>query len=121
MSEENVWTIEELVSLTKEVQTSTVNYRGKDFTFQFCELEEQEEPKLKFLPEDIPEDERAEWATEVGTERILLMIDKANKKNPDSATLTGESWKSLPATLRYLVTAEVLQVETSAKENFITG
>lgn len=121
MSEKNGWSIDELVSLTTEVQTSTVNYRGRDFTFQFCELEEKEEPKLKMLPDNVPDEERAKWATEVGTERILLMIEKANDKNPEGATVTSEKWSSLPATLRYLITAEILQVETNVKENFITG
>ena len=31
----NVWTIEELVDLTDQVQTGKVTYRGKDFHFQF--------------------------------------------------------------------------------------
>ena len=39
----NVWTIEELVELTDQVQTGKVTYRGKDFHFQFCELAEKEE------------------------------------------------------------------------------
>lgn len=121
MSDENVWTIDELVSLTTDVQTTTINYRGKDFTFQFCELEEQEEPKLKWLSDKASDDERAVWAAEVGIERILLMIDKANEHNPDGTTVSSETWKSLPATLRYMITTEILQVEDTAKENFITG
>jgi len=121
MSEENVWTIDELVSLTAEVQTTTVNYRGKNLDFQFCELEEQEEPKLRWLSTEASDDERAVWAAQIGTERILLMIDKANKKNPDGTTITSKSWKSLPATLRYQITSEILQVENDVKENFITG
>jgi len=50
-----------------------------------------------------------------------LMIDKANTLNPDGTTVTGESWKSLPATLRYQITAEILQVENDSKANFTTG
>ena len=121
MTDKNVWSIDELVSLTSEVQTGEVDYRNKGFTFQFCELAEAEEPKLKWLGEDVSEEERAAWAAEVGTERILLMIDKANKKNPDGATVSGENWKSLPATLRYLLTSEILQVETQVKDDFISG
>tara|TARA_Y100000310_G_scaffold34314_1_gene32504 strand:- start:589 stop:954 length:366 start_codon:yes stop_codon:yes gene_type:complete len=121
MTEENVWSVDDLVSLTTEVQTTSINYRGKDFTFQFCELEEQEEPKLKWLREEATDEERAEWASQVGTERILLMIDKANKKNPEGATVSGKNWKTLPSTLRYQVAAEILQVETLLKENFTIG
>jgi len=121
MSEENVWTIDELVSLTTDVQTANINYRGKDLNFQFCELEEQEEPKLKWLSEDASDDDRAVWAAEIGTERVKLMIDKANTLNPDGTTVTGESWKSLPATLRYQITAEILQVESDAEASVTTG
>jgi|TARA_Y100000310_G_C20616654_1_gene781009 hypothetical protein len=121
MTEENVWSVKDLVSLTTDVQTETILYRGKDFTFQFCELEEQEEPKLKWLDENASEDRRAEWASKVGTERILLMIDKANEKNPKGATVSGKNWKTLPATLRYQVAAVILQVETQFKENFTIG
>jgi hypothetical protein len=121
MSDENKWSIDELVSLTSEVQSGLIDFRGKEFAFQFCELEEKEEPKLKWLGEGASEEERAAWAAEVGTERILLMIDKANKKNPDGATVSGENWKSLPATLRYQLTSEILQVETQVKEDFMSG
>jgi len=121
MTEENVWSVKDLVSLTTDVQTETIPYRNKDFTFQYCELEEQEEPKLKWLDDSASDDERAQWASRVGTERILLMIDKANEKNPKGATVSSENWKSLPATLRYQVAAEILQVETGLKENFTIG
>tara|TARA_R110000824_G_scaffold175025_2_gene353311 strand:+ start:438 stop:803 length:366 start_codon:yes stop_codon:yes gene_type:complete len=121
MSEKNVWSIDELVSLTSDVQKTTILYRGKEFAFQFCELSETEEPKLKWLKEGSTEEERAAWAAEVGTERILLMIDKANEKNPDDATVSGENWKTLPATLRYQLTSNILQVETEFKEDFISG
>tara|TARA_Y100000310_G_scaffold34237_1_gene32378 strand:+ start:445 stop:810 length:366 start_codon:yes stop_codon:yes gene_type:complete len=121
MTKKNVWSVEELVSLTTEVQTQTISYRGKEFKFQFCELKEKEEPKLRWLPDDVSEDDRAAWATEIGIERILLMIDKANKKNPEGATITSENWNALPATLRYTITSEILQVETDIKGNFTIG
>ena len=35
---EDVWTIEELVALTEDVQQGEVEYRGKKFEFQFCEF-----------------------------------------------------------------------------------
>ena len=46
---ENVWTIDELVALTDEIQTGKTEYNGKDFLFHYCELTEAEEPKLVML------------------------------------------------------------------------
>ena len=117
----NVWTIEELVELTDQVQTCKVTYRGKDFHFQFCELAEKEEPNLKALPETATEQEKQDWATEAGIERILAMIKKANDKNPDGVTLTEENWSTVPVTLRYQITSEILSYQQEITENFTTG
>ena len=46
------------------------------------------------------------------------MIEKANDKNPDGATLSGEVWSSLPTTLRYQIANKILGVEGEVKENF---
>ena len=107
--EAEVWTIDELVALTEEVQQGTVEYRGRNFVFQYCELTEASA------------DVKNEFYTKVGTKRILTMVDKANKKNPDGATLTEELWNTLPATLRFHITAEVLQLKDNIAENFING
>ena len=104
----NVWTIEELVKLTDQVQTGKVTYRGKDFHFQFCELAEKEEPNLKAIPEDASDQEKQDWA-------------KANDKNPDGITLTSENWSSVPVTLRYQITSEILSYQQEITENFTTG
>ena len=117
----NVWTIEELVELTDQVQTGKVTYRGKDFHFQFCELAEKEEPNLKAIPEAASDQEKQDWATEAGTERILAMIKKANDKNPDGITLTSENWSSVPVTLRYQITSEILSYQQEVTEIFTTG
>ena len=117
----NVWTIEELVKLTDQVQTGKVTYRGKDFHFLFCELAEKEEPNLKAIPETASDQEKQDWATEAGTERILAMIKKANDKNPDGITLTSENWSSVPVTLRYQITSEILSYQQEVTENFTTG
>ena len=117
----NVWTIEELVELTDQVQTGKVTYRGKDFHFQFCELAEKEEPNLKALPETATEQEKQDWATDAGIERILAMIKKANDKNPDGVTLTEENWSTVPVTLRYQITSEILSYQQEVTENFTTG
>ena len=122
MSEEaNVWTIEELVELTDQVQSGTIQYRGKEFNFQFCELAEKEEPNLKALSKKATDQEQQDWATETGTERILAMITKANDKNPDGTTITEENWSKVPLTLRYQITSEVLSFTQELTENFTTG
>jgi cation transport ATPase len=122
MSEKaNVWTIEELIESTEEVQKASVKYRGKDFNFQYCELTEKEEPNLKALPKTATDQEQQDWATETGTERILAMIQKANDKNPDKATITSDNWSDIPLTLRYQITSEILSYQQEATENFTTG
>ena len=122
MSEKaNVWTIEELVELTDQVQKGLVTYRGKEFHFQYCELAEKEEPNLKALPEKATDQEKQDWATESGTERILAMIQKANDKNPDGTTITSDNWSDVPLTLRYQITSEILSYQQEATENFTTG
>ena len=122
MSEEaNVWTIEELIESTEEIQKASVKYRGKDFNFQYCELTEKEEPNLKALPKTATDQEHQDWATETGTERILAMIQKANDKNPDGTTITSDNWSDVPLTLRYQITSEILSYQQEATENFTTG
>ena len=121
MSEEaNVWTIEELVELTDEVQTGSVNYRGKDFNFQYCELTEKEEPAIN-LSEELSEEEKNAYYMEVGTGRVKAMIDKANKLNPDGATITADNWGVLPSTLRFSIANEIMGIETDVSDNFTTG
>ena len=119
--EAEVWTIDELVALTDKVQQGKVEYRGKNFLFQYCELTEAEEPKLTMPEEDSSADEKNDFYTRVGTQRILTMVDKANKKNPEGITLTKELWDTLPATLRFHITAEVLQLKDNIAEKFISG
>lgn len=122
MSEKaNVWTIEELVELTDQVQSGTIQYRGKEFNFQYCELAEKEEPNLKALPKNATDQEHQDWATKAGTERILAMINKANDKNTDGITITPENWSDIPITLRYLITSEILSYQQEVTENFTTG
>ena len=120
MTEEKkeLWSMEELVALTDEVQTDEIDYRGKLVKFQFCELTESEEPKFKNLGPDITEDEKMAVYQELGSERCLRMILKANEKNPDGATLGEEHWSGLPTTLRYAIANKIMGVEGAVKENF---
>ena len=50
------WTLDDLVALTDEVQQGAIDFRGKLFKYQFCELVEKEEPKFKPLDERASEE-----------------------------------------------------------------
>ena len=118
---EDVWTIEELVALTEEVQKGEVEYKDKKFIFQYCELTEAEEPKVTMLEENASPEQKNEFYTKVGTERILAMVKKANDKNPKGTTLDEELWYNLPATLRYTISTEILSLKDELAENFTSG
>lgn len=119
MTEEKkqLWSMEELVALTDEVQISEVIFREKLVEFQFCELVEKEEPKIK-SQDGMSEDEKMGYFQELGAERVERMIEKANEKNPDGPIISQEQWKLLPTTLRYQITNKILGVESEVKENF---
>jgi hypothetical protein len=119
--EKETWTMESLMSLTDEIQNEEVEFRNKVLPVQFCELTEEEEPKVMFKDDFESEEERMEWYQELGTSRVIAMIKKANSKNPEGATLNEESWSKLPTTLRYQVSNVILGMETQAKENFTMG
>ena len=118
---ESVWSIEELVALTDEVQKGNCEYRGKDFNYQYCELTESEEPKTLPLSDSASDDEKADWYTKVGSERIVMMIEKANNKDPKATTITGDNWAKLPVTLRYNVMSDILNISTEVTGNFPSG
>jgi|TARA_R110002012_G_scaffold107538_1_gene249498 hypothetical protein len=119
MTEEKkeIWSMDELVALTDEVQISEVVFREKVVEFQFCELVEKEEPKIK-SQDRMTEDEKMGYFQELGSERVFKMITKANEKNPDGPCISEEQWKLLPTTLRYQITNKILGVESEVKENF---
>ena len=110
--------MEDLKNLTDEVQKDEMDFRGKTLTFQFCELTEAEEPKMKGLNDRMSEDEKMKVYQQIGSDRCLRMIEKANKKNPDGKTLDEETWSGLPTTLRYQIANKILGVEGDVKENF---
>ena len=108
MTENEVWNIDELVALTDEVQTGRTDYNGKPFVFQYCELTEGEEPKLKFPTEGASKDEQNEAYKEIGQARILAMILKANEKNTEGVTVSDENWPKLPSTVRWGISNYIL-------------
>ena len=115
--EKEVWTMESLMSLTEEIQNEEVEFRGKTLSIQFCELTEEEEPKVMFKDDFESEEERMNYYQELGTSRVLAMITKANTKNSEDVTITEESWAKLPTTLRYQISNVILGMENQAKEN----
>ena len=102
------WTIEELVSLTEEVQSSEVEFNGKVLPIQWCELSEAEEPKMDINPND---EDVSEKYQDLAKSRILGMITKANEKNPDGTTISEDSWMQLPMTLKYTIMNSVMGVD----------
>tara|TARA_Y100001963_G_scaffold158594_1_gene258785 strand:+ start:2475 stop:2825 length:351 start_codon:yes stop_codon:yes gene_type:complete len=116
MAEKEVWSMEDLISLTDEVQTEEMEYKGKTVNLQWCELVESEEPKMAMPSEDAPEEEKNSYYQSIANEKIVKMIEKANEKNPDGAFITGEVWSKLPTTLKYKLSAKVMGTE--AEVNF---
>ena len=115
---QSTWSIEELIAFTEEVQIGSVEYRGKDFSFQFCELVEAEEPKMAAVDDSLSEDAKLEKYAKIGNERIIAMIEKANSKQPAKATIMKENWGMLPTTLRYKISNHIMGIESSDSENF---
>ncbi len=118
MEEKKVWSMDQLVALTDEVQISEVVFRGGVVEFQFCELTEEEEPKIVGISEDLPEEEKMGLYQEIGSERVMKMIDKANEKNPEGPIIKPKMWKLLPTTLRYSISNKILGAEETTVESF---
>ena len=119
MTEEiEMWTIEELVSMTEQVQTKKVVWSGKKLNIQWCELTESEEPKMALPDDDSPQEEQTEYYKKLAAERVLKMIEKANEKSPETTMISGENYMSLPTTLRWQVSSLVLG---QTNESFISG
>ena len=108
MTKSETWNIDDLIALTETVQTGEVDYQGKKLLFQYCELTEGEEPKLEMPADDASDDEKNSVYQKVGLARIKTMVDKANKKNPDGATITIENWDKIPSTVRWGISQAVL-------------
>ena len=113
-----MWTMEDLVALTDEVQEGEIEFKDKILKFQFCELVESEEPKFKPLSDRASDEEKMAYYTEIGGNRILAMLSKANEKNPDGLCIDKETWKVLPTTLRYTISNKIMGIEADTRESF---
>ena len=116
--EKEMWTIEELVSMTETVQQKEVVWAGKSLKIQWCELTESEEPKMALPDDSAPSEEQTEYYKQLASERVLKMIEKANDKSPETANISSENYMSLPTTLRWQISSIVLGQNN---ENFISG
>ena len=108
-----VWTIEELISMTDTVQHKDIEWQGKNLKIQYCELTEEEEPKMLLPDDDLPTEEQNEYYREIASQRVARMIAKANDKNPEGATLTEENWGKMPTTLRWQISGTILGTTAS--------
>ena len=120
MTEKKIWSMDELVALTDEVQEEEVEFRDKVVQFQFCELTEKEEPKFTGMSDSLSEEEKMSKYQELGMERCIRMLAKANEKNPDGPIIVTDQWDALPTTLRYTISNKILGVEADVAENFTT-
>ena len=114
----DLWSMDDLIALTDEVQQGEVEFRGKLVKYQFCELVEKEEPKFKPVPDTASEEQKMAMYTEIGSKRILRMLEKANEKNPEGPCITGDHWGLLPTTLRYQISNDIMGIEQESRENF---
>ena len=113
-----LWSMKDLMALTDEVQVEKIEYREKLVKFQFCELTESEEPKFKNLGPNASEDKKMAMYQELGSERCLLMLLKANEKVPEGPCISEVHWNGMPTTLRYQIANKIMGIEGAVKENF---
>ena len=108
-----VWTIEELISLTETIQTKEIEYNGKSLKVQWCELTESEEPQMGIPDPNMPDDEQNAHFAKIAGARVEAMINKANDKNPEGAVITSESWNKLPTTLRWAISNTIMNTDNN--------
>ena len=109
-----MWSMDDLIALTDEVQSEELEYKGKSIMVQWCELVESEEPKMILPDDDQSEEEKNAYYSELANKKILKMIEKANGKNPDGIFINDEMWSKLPTSLKYKVSAKVMGTESES-------
>ena len=111
-SKVEMWSMDDLIALTDEIQSEELEYKGKSVTIQWCELVESEEPKMVIPDEGESEEQKNAYYTELANKKILKMIEKANEKNPDGTFIDSEVWSKIPTSLKYRISAKVMGTET---------
>ena len=111
-SKVEMWSMDDLIALTDEVQSEELEYKGKSVMIQWCELVESEEPKMVMPDDSESEEEKNAYYSELANKKILKMIEKANEKNPDGTFIDSEVWSKIPTSLKYRISAKVMGTET---------
>ena len=119
-NKKEMWSMDDLISLTQEIQTTDLLFKNKTVSVQYCEFVEKEEPSIS-VSESLSQEEKDAYYMEVGVGRVKAMLDKANNMNPEGATVTSENWGKLPSTLRFMIANEIMGIETDISENFTIG
>ena len=119
-NKKEMWSMDDLISLTQEIQTTDLLFKNKTVSVQYCELVEKEEPSIS-VNDTLSQEEKDAYYMEVGVNRVKAMLDKANNMNPEGATVTSENWGKLPSTLRFMIANEIMGIETDVSENFTIG
>ena len=109
-----MWSMDDLIALTDEVQSEELEYKGKSVEIQWCELVESEEPKMVMPDDSESEEEKNAYYSELDNKKILKMIEKANVKNPDGASIDNDVWAKLPTSLKYRISAKVMGTESES-------
>ena len=94
--------------MTDTVQSKDIEWQGKILSIQYCELTEEEEPKMLLPDDDMPTEEQNDYYREIASQRVSRMITKANEKNPEGITLSDDNWGKMPTTLRWQISSTVL-------------
>ena len=114
--EKQYWSVEDLESLTENVQTTEVEYQGKYIKISWCELTESEEPKAIVVDDSLSEEEKNAEYLELAKERISSMMKKAQEKRPDPSVLSMEVYNKLPSSAKFAVTNKMLGVDDMGNE-----
>ena len=120
--EKQIWSIEELIAMTDTVQNKDIEWQGKNLNVQWCELTEEEEPKMLLPADDMPTEEANEYYREIASARVMRMVNKGNEKNPEGITITEENWGKMPTTLRWAISSTILGTNEEANtKDFQSG
>ena len=109
--EKQYWSVEDLESLTENVQTTEVEYQGKFIKISWCELTESEEPKVLTVDDSLSEAEKNEEYLKLAKERVSKMMAKAQEKQPVDSVISLKTYDLLPASAKFTISNKILGVE----------
>ena len=109
--EKHYWSVEDIESMTENVQTTEVEYQGKFIKISWCELTESEEPKVLTVDDSLSEPEKNEQYLKLAKERVSKMMAKAQEKQPDESVISLKTYELLPASAKFTISNKILGVE----------